>query len=929
MKLTVMGSAIRKIVWAEMALTAALGASTALAQSQPAATGTASTATSNGAQALGSAIAASPAAASGSAVAATPAAASSAVAAAPGAASGAKASGAKASTSVHQIKGIQVTGSLIRSSDKVGFNQVQTVTQQDIKKSGAVTVADYLRTLTANSANSWSESTTNNLSAGGSGIALRGLSEKYTLVLVDGQRVAPYGFFSNGVDTFVDLNTLPINMIDRIEVVKTGAVSQYGSDAIAGVVNIITKQNFHGLELDGSVGSSINGNGGNGTGKLGILAGFGNLTSDGYNVTASISAYKNNGSVLADRDYGASENLTNQPGGTSWLAPSYWVNPVTGNPQALNGGCPFGGSVKPAGTNFATQGSAGTVCGLNTANSISTIPMESRLSGKVHANFKINDSTTAFVDFWGSSNQTTQNDGTPTVGVGGLNPPLIWNPATRTLTPFSTTVPVGLYNPFGQPAQLTYAFPNAVSDTVNSNFFRASTGVKGNFSLPYGDWDWSASYGHSQSIVDNTYTNQLTVSGLQSLYSGNFNYSNPSPGAVNGLFTTTNNIGISKLDVVDATLSTPNLFHLPAGDVGVGFGAQFMHQSEFLNQGAPTNDGDIVSPPLQSVYGQRNIAAVYYQFDLPIVRGLTFSQSGRYDHYSDVGGAFSPRFALRYQPVKAFTAYASYNRGFRAPTFVEDANSSDIVLQPNSQTGQFQTTVISGNPNLQPERTQNYNVGFQLAPTRTTDIGFDWYKININNVIGNSTPQAIYGSNGQFLYQTEQYENLGSLSTSGFETTFRQSVPTKIGTFTLSGDWAYVQSYWLNENGVSFNGAGNNLLFSQPFGGSFPRWKGNTRLDWAYHKWDTALTWQYTGPYSQAFTVPNAENSVASYSVFNLMVTYTGFKHWTIYGGVNNIFNRIPPFDPVWQAPLDYTGYDSSLYAFYGRYAQIGATYKF
>jgi iron complex outermembrane receptor protein len=59
------------------------------------------------------------------------------------------------------------------------------------------------------------------------------------------------------------------------------------------------------------------------------------------------------------------------------------------------------------------------------------------------------------------------------------------------------------------------------------------------------------------------------------------------------------------------------------------------------------------------------------------------------------------------------------------------------------------------------------------------------------------------------------------------------------------------------------------------------------------------------------------------------MVTYTGFKHWTIYGGVDNLFNRIPPFDPVWQAPLDYTGYDSSLYAFYGRYAQIGATYKF
>ncbi|MEA3119455.1 MAG: iron complex outerrane recepter protein, partial [Paraburkholderia sp.] len=338
---------------------------------------------------------------------------------------------------------------------------------------------------------------------------------------------------------------------------------------------------------------------------------------------------------------------------------------------------------------------------------------------------------------------------------------------------------------------------------------------------------------------------------------------------------------------------------------------------------------EVINPNLSSVQGQRNVAAVYYQFDLPILRNLTFSQSGRYDHYSDVGGAFSPRFALRYQPVKAFTTYASYNRGFRAPTFVEDANSSALVLSPNPTTGQFQSTLIQGNPNLQPERTQNYNIGFQLAATRTTDIGFDWYKINISNVIGTSTPSAVYGSNGQFLYQTENYQNLGTLDTSGFETTLRQSLPTKIGTFTLSADWSYVQSFVMNSGGASFNGAGNNLLYNEPFGGSFPRWKGNTTLDWAYHKWNTALTWQYTGPYSQTFQIPGAANSVASYSQFNLMVTYTGIKHWTIYGGINNIFNRIPPWDPVWQPALDFTGYDSSLYSFYGRYAQIGATYKF
>jgi iron complex outermembrane receptor protein len=135
---------------------------------------------------------------------------------------------------------IEVTGSLIRSTDRVTFNQVQVVTAQDIEASGEVTVADYLRDLAVNSASSWADNFAYG-ATGGAGIALRGLSEKYTLVLVDGIRVAPYGFPSNGTDTFVDLNSLPITAIERIEVVKTGAVSQYGSDAIAGVVNIITR----------------------------------------------------------------------------------------------------------------------------------------------------------------------------------------------------------------------------------------------------------------------------------------------------------------------------------------------------------------------------------------------------------------------------------------------------------------------------------------------------------------------------------------------------------------------------------------------------------------------------------------------------------------------------------------------------------------
>ncbi|MDG0027615.1 TonB-dependent receptor [Trinickia sp. Y13] len=920
MKLTALGSAIRTIVWAEVALTAALGTSVAFAQSQPATQGAHSTAA---APVGASNAAAASAAASGTAAATT--------------AAGAVANGAaKAPGNVQKLQRFEVTGSLIRSSDKVGFNQVQTVTAKQIEQSGASSVADFLRNTTANSANSWSEGQTGNFAAGAAGMALRGLSEKYTLVLVDGQRVAPFAAFSNTVDSFFDLNTLPLNDIERIEIVKTGAVSQYGSDAIGGVVNIITKRNFHGVQLDGSYGSAINAGNGDGTTKFGILAGFGNLNSDRFNVTAAASFYQSSGFTLADRDSTRSEDWTGKPGGLSVLAPSFWNMP-DGSAHALSS-CAYGGSVHPAATNSLTPGMAGTLCGINTASGMSILPQTQRLNAKLHADFKVDDKTTAFADFLVSRNQTTTNDGIWGNTVGNpQNPPLYWNPQTQQLAPFNTVVPASNpYNPFGVPTALTYSFPNTNAEKTDATYWRASTGVKGSFTLPYGDWDWATSVSHSQSVVSNTYTNQLNVAALNNIYqNGTFNFANPSatPNGLNGLYQNAGNLGISKLDTIDATISTPNLFHLPTGDVGVGFGAQFTHQSVSLMPGSEFSSGEVLNPNLQTVQGQRNVGAAYYQIDVPIIRNLTFSQSGRYDHYSDVGGAFSPRFALRYQPVQALTMYASYNRGFRAPTFVEDSRSQTMGIQVDPNTGLNYTSITVGNPNLSPERTRNLNIGFQASPTRTTDIGFEWYKIRVDNVIGQGRPSQIVTdpTTGAILYKFIPYQNLGYLDTNGFEGTFRQAVPTHLGTFTLSGDWAYVNQFKLGSPGrAPVDGAGNNYTLTQPFGGSFPRWRGNTTLDWTYHKFDAALTWQFTGPYAQNLLAAPAPAKVGSYSQFNLMVSYTGFKHWTIYGGIDNIFNRTPPYDPIFaEGTLDLNGYDQSIYTYIGRFAQIGATYKF
>ncbi len=284
---------------------------------------------------------------------------------------------------------------------------------------------------------------------------------------------------------------------------------------------------------------------------------------------------------------------------------------------------------------------------------------------------------------WISRNDTSSSEGP----VGFSSSSTFFNPLTQGIGSLANNghIPAGASNnPTGVDTAVQFVFPETEGVRTVSNFVRAATGVKGSFSTPVlGDWDWQASYTHSQDVVSSTYSNVLGVSQLNNiLQNGAFNFNNPAltPNGLDGLFQQATTQGISKLDTVDLTASTPDLFKLPTGDVGFGVGAQFLHESEFIN--GVTND--VIPDQVQNVNGERNVFAGYYEFNIPIIKNLTFDQSGRYDHYSDFGGAFSPNFALRFQPVQAFTAYASYSRGFRAPTLVENSQSKMFSAQTAS-----------------------------------------------------------------------------------------------------------------------------------------------------------------------------------------------------------------------------------------------------
>jgi iron complex outermembrane recepter protein len=842
------------------------------------------------------------------------------------------------------LQTVEVTGSLIRGSEGTSFNQVQVITAQDIRTSGEVTVADYLRDLPANSASSWADNFAYG-ATGGAGIALRGLSEKYTLVLVDGIRAAPYGFPSNGTDTFVDLNTLPLDAIERIEIVKTGEVSQYGSDAIAGVVNIITRKDFQGLEATAAYGDATEG--GEATRKVGLIGGIGDLREDRYNITGTLSYFLQNGYTLADRSNTSSQDYAALPYGALTEGADYWEPAGVGAGGAAPSPCPSAGSVVNAALLLSGPGT-GTACAVNTAAGLSLHPHEERISGKVRATFAVTDDTQAYVDLWDSRNITTMLQGYN--GIGDSTTDYQYNPLTGGISQVPNIVPASNpYNPYGVAVPLTYTFlgqPDAV--TVRSNFYRALAGANGELGATrFGEWTWAASISHSQSTVDNSETGLESVSGLANvLDSGAFDFEDPSatPDGLAGLYVADSDQAISKLDTVDLSASTTNALHLPAGDVGLGVGAQFLHESDSVTDYALQSQALAVPFYLQAIDGARNVAAAYYQVNIPVVSSLTFSQSGRYDHYSDFGSAFSPRFALRWKPVAQLTTYVSFSRGFRAPTLAETSqkNSSGVQTaadpysptEPNVQ--ENYPVLVGGNPNLGPEHTKNYNAGFEWDLADRAAFAVDWYKVVVYDVIGTGNIQQIIdannpdvvvrNTNGTIAYVNFDYENLNALSTQGFELNFHDSLPTtSAGTFSISADWTYVWNFDQTSGGATLDFAGNDGAIDTPYGASFPRWRGRTSLGWSYERFSTVLTHLFTGPYLLTQEV----GRVSPFNQFNLNASFDLTRALKVYATVDNLTDRRPPYDPLWLEFPTATPYDPSLYSDEGRYAEIGVRYRF
>jgi len=678
---------------------------------------------------------------------------------------------------------VEITGSNIRRTDTETVAPIEIITREQIERTGKPTVAEVLRALPSNTGGSFSESFSNSFAPGASGIALRGLGQKTTLVLLNGRRIAGYGFAQNISDTFVDLNAIPSSAIERVEILKDGASAIYGSDAIAGVVNVILRRDFKGIETAADVGFFS----GKKDYRASVVGGVGDLGSQKFNVFGVLDFYKRDEVLMSDTPFGESRDDRQYQGGRNFqsiTAGGVWSGaPGSANPnlrraisdcsrhgtvidftQAVNLGfiAPQGTSVpaflaaNPLGTGFNQAGN--TWCLVDINKVLSALPGTERIGGLVRATFEINPRTQVYAE--GALNRVKTNQTfTPPffAGTTGLTP----TPAG--LSPFTyniTFAPGVAGNPLGQDARFTgnlYSLGTRDLE-IKSDTFRGLAGAKYGF----GAWDFDSAVGFSKNEINQNNINRITLSGTSAAFGVPTTPQPPVPvstTATCNLDTQYSSAGCSsmlinfprkstsELSFVDTKTST-ELGQLPGGAAGLAIGIE--HRREKINDRPDSNasSGNILGQGITATDGSRNNTAGFIEFALPLTPGIEAQVAAREDHYSDFGNAFTPKFGLKIKPSNEVLLRANWGRGFRAPTLPEISPSvaTFFVQVDDGLTGQSGVQisgVFAGNPSLRPERSRTSTVGIVLAPTADFSVSVDYYEIAWTDIVGSDSFQSI------------------------------------------------------------------------------------------------------------------------------------------------------------------------------------------
>ena len=741
-----------------------------------------------------------------------------------------------------QLQTITVTGSALPRVDTETPSPVTVITAQQIARSGFTTVSDVVRSISADNSGTVPNSFGLGFATGSSGVALRGLTVNSTLVLIDGKRAASYPLADDGERSFVDLNTIPLAAVERIEVLKDGASSIYGADAIAGVVNIILRPGYHGAEGSVDVGTSQHGGGF--TRKATFMAGGGDLDTDHYNGYFSVQYEKDNSIANSQRGFPFNTNDLSSiggPNGNAGLGAGGQPGSIYGSvaPGTLApGGNPVTGVVqsglyqplRACGANSVstTIAGSGTYCQQNFVSLYNNVqsPMEQGgLYGRV--TFKINDTTKAYLSASYMEFKTTTSlfpaqiqTGTPnnTNGIA-LPPTLTAGPNAGQLNPNDPFAAAGQY------ALINYAFGDIPSylNTDNHNLR-----VVGDIAGTFGDWNYDASVTLNHDWLNYQQFGFINYTQLISdINDGSYNFLNPganSSAVRAALAPEVQKVSTSDMDVLDFSANR-ELWDLPGGAAGLAVGGQFRHEAQY----DPNLNPNLVTQGLgiAQTEGTRDVSGAYAEFDMPLLESLEVDAAGRFDHYTDVGNNFSPKVGFKWKPLDWVAIRGTYSKGFRAPSFSENGSSASqgfVTFNPGQSFPDFATAhggnaystvpyalseYTTANPNIKPEKATNFTFGVVVQPTSWLNASLDYYNIKKTNVITGPNYGAAIG---------DYFANNGVVTTPGV--TVIKDLPDPANPTALARPLEFIGEY-TNANSLKTTGIDLDLQAHFDFGSGF------------------------------------------------------------------------------------------------------------
>jgi iron complex outermembrane receptor protein len=819
-----------------------------------------------------------------------------------------------AATAVHaqqaqRVEKIEVTGSNIKRVDVEGPAPVEIITKQQIERTGATNTNELLRSIATIDIFDQGETASNSPAGSGTAtIRLRGFSETNTLVLLNGKRLPINALYdSSGAGAAVDINMIPISAIERVEILKDGGSAIYGADAVAGVVNFITKRDWTGAEVRLGYGQSSRSDGEEQSASA--AAGFGSLDKNGYNVLVAVDRFKRDPIYRKDREISSSVDFRRYGAGDYRSAFSPFGNILDDDFNFT------GNTVRPCPPENYTGG----LCRYDFNQSILTgYNGADRWSGMIVGNLRLTNSLRAYAQY--TYSQTKDHFEAHPV-------------------PDYFLLPTGNY----YTGRFLQGGPRITDRQSEVNHL--VLGLQGNV----GRFDWEINGGQGTSEVENRdknyYNYDLWYAALDSGAIDGTSLTND-PALVESLKVSPTRIGESTTTFAEAKV-TGELMQLANGPLAFAAGIQGMREELTDTPDELSQQGLVVGSIQQSaVSAKRTVKSIYAEVSVPVLRNVELQGAIRYDKYPQESKA-SPKIAAKWSVTPNFLVRGSYTESFRAPSLKQlygnPEQGADTIATPEecAAIGQpadctvpayFQT---GGNVDLKSEKGKTWNLGF-VFDSGPFSAGVDFWRLDKTDNITTPTvlsalEQGLFtrNENGLLVVFTN-LQNFAEASSQGVDLDLRlRAGDTRLGRLTFGNSTTYYQ--WIRTRAVDSDW-GN-------FQGTYatPRYRNVFTANLEKGPWAGTVAWRTVGGFWDTDAgatgedpIPSTVRRVGTHEELDLQASFQGWRNFRFDLGVKNALDRMPPFSITNASQNSYTqmGF-AELYTNRGRFFYGTVTYTF